>query len=79
MISYYVRQENRIYKFSTWHDLENYTGKDKEVFQTKVLVKAIRQTFDNCRIIGKYGAKHEGWIDEADEPAHGLYKGNTNW
>jgi hypothetical protein len=79
VISYYVRQENRIYKFSTWHDLENYTGKDRSVFRTKVLVKAIGQSFKNCRIIGKYAAKNEGWIDEQDQPTHGLYKGNAIW
>jgi len=79
MPSYYAKQENKIYKFDCWYDLEILSGKDRSCYSRKSLSKAIRLYLNNCRTIGKAAAKLEGWIDDNDQPTIGYTKGNSAW
>jgi hypothetical protein len=79
MPSYYAKQDNKIYKFNSWYDLEILSGKDRSCYSQKSLSKAIRLYLNNCRTIGKAAAKLEGWIDDDDEPTIGFTKGNSAW
>lgn len=79
MQSYYVKKENRIYRFTCWADLEDFSGREKSCYGNVSLSKAIRLFLNNSRTIGKAAAKIEGWIDENDQPKIGYIKGNHNW
>ena len=79
MPSYYAKHENKIYRFDCWYDLEILSGKDRSCYSRKSLSKAIRQYLGNCRTIGKWAAKLEGWIDDNDQPTIGYTKGNSAW
>ena len=79
MPSYYAKQENKIYRFDCWSDLEVLSGKDRSCYGRKSLSKAIRQYLGNCRTIGKWAAKLEGWIDENNQPTGQYEKGNSAW
>jgi len=79
MPSYYAKQDNKIYRFDCWADLEVLSGKDRSCYGRKSLSKAIRQHLGNCRTIGKWAAKLEGWIDEKNQPTGEYIKGNSAW
>lgn len=79
MTPYYVKQNDIIFKFGGWTDFENVTGRDRSLYGKMPLAKAIRLFYTKSRIIGRWAAYFEGWIDNADNPKEPYKKGNANW
>lgn len=79
MVSYFTKQDNKIYRITSWKDLENLTGKDKSCWGNTSLYKAVMISFNNNHTIGKYAAIMEGWLTDDGEPSKQFKKGNSSW
>lgn len=76
MMPYYAKIEDKIYRFDTWADLENFTGRDRKLFGNMPFYKAIRHSMNNERIINKWAAYFEGWIGKDGKPQKPYRSGN---
>ena len=76
MPSYYIKQKNRLFRFTSFYDLENYLG--CEVKQhTDSLAKLIKMHFPGGELRSRAGAFINGWIDMRGEAVPSLMKGNS--
>jgi hypothetical protein len=75
MSIYFAKNGDLIFRFASWDDLENVTGKHRKLFNGS-LVMAIREHFPNAELAGRFGASIRGWITQSGEPVSGYVKGN---
>jgi hypothetical protein len=75
MSIYFVKQDNRLFRFSSFFEVENYTGRDRNVF-TKSLAKTLKTIFPEGELTGQHGAVIKGWVDLNGEVVPSLTKGN---
>lgn len=74
MSTYFVKQKNRLFRFGSFRDLENYLG--REINNNFSLAHLIKTNFPGCAFRSKSGALLEGWIDMRGEAVPSLMKGN---
>lgn len=74
---YYVKEDNYIFRFKTYSDLENLTGKSRKLMKG-TLAESVKMFFPKAEFTGKTGALFKGWIDIKGNPVASLTKGN-NW
>jgi hypothetical protein len=75
-MTYYTKSGDKIFRFKCWEDIENLTGKDKRLFKTMRFYKAIRHSIKSDRIISKWAAYFEGWIEKDGTPKIPYRSGN---
>jgi hypothetical protein len=76
MTIYFIKEDNYLYKFGTFHSLENYTGKCRKLMKA-TLAQSIRQFFPHAEMCASNGAFLKGWIDLNGNPVPSLSKGNS--
>jgi len=75
MTIYYVKEENFLFRFSTFTDLENMTGKSRKLMKSS-LAASIKHFLPRGEICGRNGAFLKGWTDLNGNPVPSLSKGN---
>lgn len=73
---YYVKEDNYIYRFSSFSDLEILTGKSRALMRP-TLAESIRQFFPRAEFCARPGAFYKGWLDINGMPTASLRKGNS--
>lgn len=76
MTIYYLKEDDYLYRFSSYADLENLTGKSRRLMKHN-LASAIVEFFPNGQLCGRHGALIKGWTDLNGNPTASLKKGNS--
>ena len=74
---YFIKEKNKLFRFASFFDLENYLGKEVK-HHTESLAKLITTHFPTGKLRTRAGAFIDGWIDTRGEAVPSLMKGN-NW
>ena len=72
---YFMKNQNKIYRFSTWNDLLEFTNKPRNELRG-TLAKVLRELFPLWEMSGIHGAILKGWIYDSGEPTSLYIKGN---
>lgn len=72
---YYVKEDDFLYRFKTYSDLETLTGKKRTAMKDK-LAEAVRQFFPKAEMSSQMGALWKGWIDLNGNAVPSLKQGN---